>query len=368
VILTQKKIADKLHISLMTVYRALQNKTNVSEDTRKKVFELVKKYDYRPDNIARSLVLKKTNTLGLILPCITHSFFPEIARAIEDVANARGYHVILCHTNRNCRKEEEEISLLKAKKVDGMIITPVETRRSSAVYQGLHKIGIPFVFIDLYIEGFDCNFVGTDGVSGAHQAVEHLIKLGHKRIAYISGPLSASTAQNRLEGYRQALVRGGIAVDENLIIRTEGFEYLDGRKAAVEFLEMEKRPTAIFAANDPMAIGCYQILQREGVRVPDEVSLVGFSGTREADLISLTTVVQPAPDIGTTAARILIEQIENKTTGYRKIFLKTELVIRRSTRAKRGDIRLEKDSESIVFAKKGIKITGANPAGRGVRS
>ena len=332
---TQEEIARKLDISRMTVYRALYNKPDISEITRKKVLELVKEHGYQPNDVARSLVLKKTNTLGLILPCVTHSFFPEITRAIEEAANENGYHVILCHTNRNWKKEAREIDVLRAKKVDGMIITPVAGRKGICAYQQLKEMHLPFVLIDLYIDGFECNFVGTDDVAGAYQATKHLIDLGHILIGHLAGPLAASTARDRLKGYQQALKANGILFNAEYV-KMAGFEYEDGERAIGEFLKTKNRPTAIFAVNDPVAMGAYLTLKAMGLSVPDDMALVGFGGMRAGAFLGapLTTVVQPAQQIGKTAYQMLIEEIERGIKPAKKVQIIPSLLVRESCGAK----------------------------------
>lgn len=311
----------------MTVYRALSGRSDVSEDTRKKVLDTIREEKYTPNAIARSLVLKRTKTLGMILPCITHSFFPKVTRSVEDKANERGYHIILCHNNGNSEKEECEINLLCEKRVDGMILVPALDRDTPDVYIELQNKHIPFVMMDMRIDNFDCNFVGTDDVTGAFEAVEHLIKLGHSKIAYLGGPPNVSTSRDRLKGYRKALEEYGIEFDPDLVIEV-GFEEEDGVQAVKEILRRPKIPTAIFTVDDLVAIGVYFVLKDKGIRVPDDMALVGYAGLNEGRILEvpLTTVAQPVNEMGRTAAEMLIEIIskDNFRTDHRtrKVLLK----------------------------------------------
>ncbi|MBI4232425.1 LacI family DNA-binding transcriptional regulator, partial [Candidatus Peregrinibacteria bacterium] len=334
----------------------LHNKSNVSEDTKKMILEFIQEEKYTSNGIARSLVLKRTKTLGVVLPCITHSFFPKVTRAIEDKANEEGYHVILCHNNGSYEKEEREIENLREKRVDGMIITVPIDRDTPDIYIDLQKRRIPFVLLDSCIEGFDCDFVGSDDVAGAFEAIEHLIKLGHRGIAYVGGHPNSSPHRNRLKGYRKALEEYGIGFDPQMVFEG-GFEEEDGTRLSEEVLQSKKKPTAIFAVDDPVAIGVYFALKDKGVRIPEDMALVGYAGINEGRYLEvpLTTVVQPVKEIGKTAAEMLIEMIQNKNNNGRnhmprKVFLKPELIVRKSCGAcvvsnERGDEIMSKMGE-----------------------
>ncbi len=298
---------------------------------------MAEELNYRRNIIASSLVRQQTKVLGLLIPCVTFSFFPDIARAVEDTAREDGYHVLLCHSDDSVEREHEEIELLRGYQVAGLIITPAHDRgdEETDIFLQLKKDKVPFVLIDKFIEGLDCNFVGVDDRAGAYEAVSHLIGLGHKRIAYISGAKNASTNKGRLQGYEEALRDNNITLEPELTAG-DGWLEEDGYKAGRTLLELapEKRPTAIFAVNDLCAFGVLQAIKEKGLKVPEDVALIGFSDVKAASIatVSLTTVRQPTREIGKQAVRILLEEIENRTSDMKtkKVILKPELVIRKS--------------------------------------
>lgn len=340
--ITIEEIADKLGISHATVSDVLNDKwqeKGISEETKEKIVSTAGKLSYRRNIIARSLVTRQTKVLGLITQCVTYSFFPEIARGIEDTAREHGYKVLLCHSDDIPDREAEEIELLREHRVAGLIITPAHDRDNVDIFLGLQKDRIPFVLVDKYLEGLECNFVGTDDRQGAYEAVTHLIKLGHKRIAYIMGEKNASSTRDRLKGYQDALRDNNLIFDPQMIAGGDGFIEEYGYKAAQKLLALDKRPTAIFAITDMAAIGALQAITDSGLRVPEDIALIGFCDNKGSSTLSvpLTTVRQPAREIGRQAAMILLDEIENGIGEPKKIALKTELIIRRSCGAYLGN-------------------------------
>jgi len=337
---TIKEIAKKAGVSNATVSDVLNDRwreRRISQKTRDRVYQMAQELNYRRNIIASSLVRQQTKVLGLVIPCVTFSFFPDIARAVEDTAREGGYHVLLCHSDDSVEREHKEIELLREHQVAGLIITPAHDRGNEGVdiFLQLQKDKVPFVLIDKFIEGLDGNFVGVDDRAGAYEAVTHLIKLGHKRIAYISGSKNASTNKGRLRGYQEALRDNNFTLEPELTAG-DGWLEEDGYKAGRTLLELdpEKRPTAIFAITDLCAFGALQAIKEKGLRVPEDVSIVGFCDVKAASIatVSLTTVRQPTREIGKQAVQILLEEIENGTGDIRvkKVILKPELVIRKS--------------------------------------
>lgn len=350
---TIKEIAKKIGISHATVSDVLNDRwkeKRISQETRDRVYQMAGELNWRRNMVASSLVRQHTRVLGLLIPCVTFSFFPEIARAIEDTAKENGYHVFLCHSDDSAEREREEIELLREHQVAGLIITPAHTRgqQDTDILLQLKRDKVPFVLIDKYIDGLECNYVGTDDRGGAYEAVTHLIKLGHKRIAYISGPRNASSNQARLQGYHKALIDNNITPDRDLVAG-DGFLEEDGHMAGKTLLELasKKRPTAIFAVTDLCAFGALQTIKEKGLRVPEDMAIVGFADVKTASIatVSLTTVRQPAREIGEQAVQILLEEIKNGTGGIKKVVLKPELVIRKSCGA------------DLVNSKKRLSIT-----------
>lgn len=331
----QKELARDLKISRTSISRALNDLPGVSAELKAEIITEAKKKGYVHNNIARSLAVGKTNMLGLIIPCVTHSFFSEITRSIESVAKKRGYHVVLFHTDESYEQEKEGINLLRQLRVGGFIIAPAFDQKDISIYKDLKNNKIPFVLIDRYLKSFECNYVVTDSAVGAREIVTHLIKLGHKKIGHISGPLQASFAQDVLAGYRQVLNENNIPFREEWV-KTGGFENEDGYRCMKEFLEMEDKPAAIFAVNDPVAIGAFHAIKEAGLKVPDDIALVGFSDIESASLLEvpLTTVKEPTEDIGKIATEILIDEIEEGIKEARGVMLKPKLVVRESCRVK----------------------------------
>jgi LacI family transcriptional regulator len=337
---TIKEIAKKTGVSHATVSDVLNDRwreRRISQKTRDRVSQMAEELNYRRNIIASSLVRQQTKVLGLLIPCVTFSFWPDIARAVEDRAREDGYHVLLCYSDDSVEREHKEIELLREYQVAGLIITPAHDRGNEGIdtFLQLQKDKVPFVLIDKFIEGLDGNFVGVDDRAGAYEAVSHLIGLGHKRIAYISGAKNASTNKGRLQGYEEALRDHNLTLEPELTAGNGWFEE-DGYEAGRTLLELglDKRPTAIFSVTDLCAFGALQAVKEKGLRVPEDVAMVGFCDVKAASIatVSLTTVRQPIREIGKQAVQIILEEIENRTSDIRikKVILKPELVIRKS--------------------------------------
>jgi LacI family transcriptional regulator len=287
--------------------------------------------NYRRNKVASSLVRKKTDVVGLIIPCVTISYFPDIARSVQDTARSMGYQVLVCYSDDSVQREREEISLLLEHRVSGLIVTPAHERQDVAIFQELQRSKTPFVLIDKYLDGLDCNFVGTDDKKGAYDMVSHLIATGHRRIGCLCGPQKASTVRDRVMGYRQALIDNGITVEDELIAWGGWFEE-DGYQATEGFASLSPRPTAIFALTDMLAIGLMRGLSEKGIRVPNEIAVGGFADMRGVDVLHspLTTVRQPAVEIGKQAVQLLIGGIEKGGGKSRRILLEPTVIIRNS--------------------------------------
>jgi len=330
---TAKEVARALGISTMTVSRALNNRPNVDAKTREKVLETARKMGYIPNHIAKSLVLRKTNTIGVVVPEITHSFFPEVVRGIEEVSYQAGYHIILSHTAEDANREISAIETLVSKQVDGLLLSTSQNVADYEVYRQVIQRGVPLVFYDRCVKGIGASCVSLDDAECARKLTEHLISHGYQRIAHISGPPNVLISTTRLEGYRQALAEHGLPVEDELIVEG-GFHEGDGYRAMQQLLTLppEKRPRAVVAVNDPAAFGAMKAIREAGLRIPDDVAIVGFSDDIRANLMEapLTTIRQNAYEIGRRAARKLIDLIEEKSSQVEEIIVPGELVIRRS--------------------------------------
>ena len=330
---TIKDIAKKLNISPSTVSRALRDHPDISTQTKKRINSLAEELDYQPDSIAQSLKKRRTNLIGVIVPEIKHNFFSAAISGIEEVAYRAGYAIIVSQSNESYDRECVNVRALISNRVAGLLISISQTTEISDHFKLLERQGIPFVFFDRVCEDIEASKVVVDDFHGAFKAVEHLIKSGYKRIAHIAGPTHLSISQQRYNGYLSALNKYKIQYNENYVVHG-GLNEEDGIKGFQKLLKLDQLPDALFAVNDPVAIGAFEKIKEHGLKIPGDIALVGFSNNPITALIEppLTTVSQPAYKVGKAAAELLIEQIKSGENFIpRKEVLKTELIIRDST-------------------------------------
>jgi LacI family transcriptional regulator len=329
---TIKDIARLARVSHMTVSRVINNRPGVKAATKQRILKLVSELDYQPNLVARSLVVKRSRNLGMIITTIRNPFYLELAQGIEDTARSFGYNVILCCTNYDLSLEGEHIKELKRRGVDGIILTSAQVQDGHVA--ALAREGFPLVLVNRRVLDPDLmaqvDYVGIDNVKGGALALEHLIKLGHRRIGIIRGSLDSSVTVERMEGACQTLTRYDIALQDDLVF---GGDYLKGTgyDAAQRFLSLPHPPTAIFSLNDYMAFGVYDALMEQGVRVPEDMALVGFNDIEFASLkmVGLSTISQQKYTLGFMAVHRLMERIEGAHPG-REWILEPELIIRKS--------------------------------------
>ena len=330
---TLKQIAEALGISAMTVSRVINNKKNVDEKTRKKVLEKARSMGYTPNYLAKSLVSNKSFTIGVVVPEISHSFFPEVIRGIEEVAYQEDYQLILTHSAEDTEREKAAIETLRSKRVDGIMISCSQFTKDLSYFKELRSSGLPVVFFDRCLEdaGFSC--VGVDDKAAAKRITQHLIDHGYTRIAHLKGAQGLSIGQRRLEGFREAMRDSDLKVDEEWIVES-GLQEKGGYEAMKKLLELpaEKRPRAVFAVNDPAAFGAIEAIREGGLTIPDDIAIVGFSDDIRAELLSvpLTTVQQPAYEVGKKAAETLLNIINGEYKSEENIQVLTKLKIRSS--------------------------------------
>lgn len=330
---TAKEVAEKLGISTMTVSRVMNKRANVDEDTRTRVLEAAQELGYSPNHIAKSLVLRRTHTIGVVVPEITHSFFPEAIRGIEEVAYQARYHVILTHSAELADREKDAILTLEANRVDGILISTAQSVEDYDLYRQVIQLGMPIVFFDRCVRGIGASCVSIDDEESACRITKHLIDHGYERIAHLCGPQKVSIGRARLTGFKKALREKGTPAYNELIIES-GFQEADGYVAMERLLRLpvHLQPRAVVAVNDPAAFGAIKAIHEKGLRVPDDIALVGFSDDIRAALVlaPLTTVRQPAYEVGKRAAQKLIAVIEGTSPDIEDIVVKTDVVIRRS--------------------------------------
>lgn len=330
---TAKEVADRLGLSTMTVSRVMNKRTNVDEKTRRLVLAAAKELGYRPNHIAKSLVLRKTHTFGVVVPEITHSFFPEVIRGIEEEAYRSKYHLILMHSAESIEREKDAIVTLESKRVDGILLSTAQSVTDADFYKEIIELGMPIVFYDRCAYGIGASCVSIDDEESARRITGHLIGHGYDSIAHLSGSQRVSIGVARLKGFRQAMSERGRVVREDLIIEA-GFHESDGYAAMKTLLDRprESWPRAVVAVNDPAAFGAIKAIRERNLRIPQDIALVGFSDDIRAALMPtpLTTIRQPAYEIGKQAAAKLISVIEGTSPLVEEIVVKAEEVIRES--------------------------------------
>jgi LacI family transcriptional regulator len=303
----------------------------ISQETRERVAQAIAELDYLPNALARSLRHKQTKMIALVLSDITNPFFTAIARGVEDAAKEQGFSVLLCNTDESEQVERDYLSILVQKQVDGVLLVPASD--DGAAMGLLRARGVAAVVLDRRVGGAPVDTVRGDSVRGAYELVRHLTALGHRRIAALTGPLSVSTAADRVAGYKRALAEAGIPLDERLICAND-FSPRGGYRATQRLLAEGPRPSAIFGGNNFIAFGAFRALREAGLSVPEQISLVTFDDLPESWLMSpfLTTMNQPAYAIGRCATDLLVERLEGRAgPEAREIVLPAELVIRRSS-------------------------------------
>lgn len=328
---TIKDVALLAGVSTATVSRVLNRSAKVDQAALDRVEAAVEQLKYRRNLVARGLRTQRADIVSLICSDIENPFFTAICRGIEDYASKLGLSVVICNTDGNFDKELEYIDMLSSQSVAGVIISP--TSSSETDVSKLVRQGVAVVAVDRRLR-HKTDAVFIDNKLGAFQATDHLIKAGAERVACITGPRNVMTAQHRLAGYKAALSANGMLAEASLI-RFADFKDAGGMKAVRELLEGSGKPDAIFVANNRMTTGALLALREMGVRVPDEMSLVGFDDLPWADLVTptITTVRQPSYELGRAAARLLTERMQGlAAAGPREFILEPDLVIRDSSR------------------------------------
>lgn len=330
---TLKEIAQELGMSAMTVSRALNNKDNVDENTKKRVVEKANSMGYTPNHVAKSLVSSKTFTIGVVIPEINHAFFSEVISGIEEVTYKRNYQLFLTNSAEQAEREKSSINALQSKRVDGILISCAETSNDVGYYKKIIKTGLPFVFFDRCIEGIGASCVVVNDYESSKIITTHLIDYGYTEIAHLKGSEDVSVARKRKQGFSDALAEHGLFVDD-MYIEESGLNEKGGYRAMKAILERtgDKPPRAVVAVNDPSAFGAINAVKEAGLSVPSDIAIVGFSDDIRSELIEcpLTTVRQPAFLMGKTAAQKLIDTIDNQNEPIETLELKNEIIIRRS--------------------------------------
>lgn len=329
-----KDIAIDLGVSLVTVSKALRNHPDISEETRERVLKRMGELNYRPNLAARALVTGKSGLIGLVVPDLVHSFFSMIANSISKVLRENDYGLMIFSSQSDADLEEQEIDHLLARSADCLLIA--STRDALNYIHRIEEQQKPYILIDRAFSGVNANFVGVDDVQVGFQATEHLIEIGRRRIAHISVPF-VSPAIGRLEGYRRALRHYGLATHEHhLVMRLQGDHGGDtaGYDAMKKLLALDPVPDAVFCHNDPTALGAMKALLDAGLRIPEDIALIGAGNVRYSDClrVPLSTIDQGCEAIGEAAARLALTLLQSKSTpAPQTILLESTLIVREST-------------------------------------
>lgn len=322
-------------VSIATVSRVYNGSRRVDEKTRRLVVAAAEALDYHPNALARSLVHKSTETVALVVPDISNPFFPEVARGVEDAANGSGYNVILCNSDNRPEKEVAYCSVMRKRRVDGIIF--IMTGEETSHIAALNRAGVPVVLVDREPGDLPIDMVVTDNLEGGRAAAQHLLDLGHERLGTITGPLKTRTAADRLLGFQQVLEAAGRFRLE-YVTEGGGYDMPSGYLGMNRLLALPEPPTAVFAGNDLMAIGALRALEEAGMTAPRDVSVVGYDDIALASITSprLTTVAQPKYEMGYTAMEVLMRRLTESGSDPQRVVLRPQLVIRGSAAQPKG--------------------------------
>lgn len=327
---TIKDIAKEIGVSASTVSRALSDSPLVNAETKERVHRVARRLGYERNEVARALVMGSSGAVGLLVPDITNPFFSDVARGVGEIADRAGYGVILCNTDGRPDRELSYVRLMRRKRVDGLLLC--STTIDAPYLKEVQQAKTPFILVSRLCSNPDLPFVITDDRQGARLAVEHLIALGHERIGFIGGPENVQSSRDRFLEYAAVLSENDCAVVDAWHHFAD-FTQEAGREAGHRLLSLADRPTAVFAANDVTALGVLEVAEGMGLRVPGDLSLVGYDDISYASLprIQLTTIAQPAVEMGQIAADWLLSRIDADDVGTLQRVLKPRLVVRSTT-------------------------------------
>lgn len=331
---TIKDIASYTGFSVTTISLVLNNKAKkIPKSTKDTIFEAVEKLNYHPNQLAVSLVKKRTETIGLIISDVSNVFFSNLAKGVEDECRKKGWNLVLCNTNDKHERDLSYIQVLADKGVDGILFCmslDSDKKKALESIKLIEKLKLPFVMVDRFLEEADCCSVFVNHKQGGYIAARHLLELGHKRIGCVAGPMRLEDSRDRLSGYENALNEFGIPLRNELIF--EGYYNQESGAEAVDYL-LDQNVSAIFSFNDMSAYGVYNRLRKKGLSVPGDISLIGYDDIFFSEILDvpLTTVRQPVYEMGVEAVKQLVEEVENDSNSHKCITFQPNLIIREST-------------------------------------
>lgn len=332
---TINRVADRAGVSIATVSRAFADPQSVSEELRRRVHEAARLLNYRASRAARALRVGTTQAVGVVIPDLQNPFFTGVVRGIDLVLQAAGYTLLLSNADEDAKRERTILETLQAEGVAGIIFVPINDGRDT--YRQLLAPPVHTVAVDRLPTNLHADLVTVDNVEGTRTGVTHLIALGHRDIALLNGPSQHSTAVEREQGYRQALRAAGLPLRSELVYRGD-FREAGGYQGMRTLLALPHRPKAVFVANNLMTLGALRALHEAGIRIPDEIAVVGFDDMPWATSLNppLTAVSQPSQEIGAAAADLLLDRIARPERAIRHVILRTQLVVRTSCGASRA--------------------------------
>jgi LacI family transcriptional regulator len=327
---TMKQVAERAGVSISTVSHVINNTRAVSDEVRKRVLGIIDEMRYVPSAVARSLKNDKTNTIGVLVPNSSNPYFAELIRWIEDAAFESGYHIILCNAHGGAQKHTAYLRLLTEKRIDGLVLVASGADDDHDLL--LRHESVPIIQLERALPGLDADLILAGQEEGAYQATRHLIELGHRAISCVSGPADLPRSRERVGGFLRAMREAGLEVTEQAIVHAE-FTSAGGHAAFGSLLARPHRPTAVFVTSDLMAIGGLCAASGAGVRVPGELSVVGYDDIGAACYAAppLTTIAPPKREMARLAIGQLIERIRGDHEPLRSIALDSSLVVRAST-------------------------------------
>ena len=331
---TIKDIAKAIGVSVSTVSRALQDKPEISDETKTLVRETASKMNYRPNTMAVALKTRKSYSIGVVVPQIVSFFYATVVQGIEQVANELGYQVFVSSSNEDMIKEMQNVYGFLDHRVDGMIVS---LSKATDEFTHIHRIeenNVPLVLFDRTSKEINVPKVVANDADAAYMAVSHLIERGAKRVALITGPEHMLIGRNRFRGYRAALTNHGLPIDNRMIVRCN-LTVDDSREAVLKLFDMKNPPDAIFGINDEVAIGALYAVKEKGLKIPEDVAIVGFSNSRRSSYIepTLSTLDQNPMKIGVLAAKLLFDQIQGKPdfSENKEVIVPATLIVRASS-------------------------------------
>lgn len=332
--ITIKDLASNLGLSASTISRALNDHPDINVETKKLVHDLAEKLDYEPNFMARNLKSKNSNQIGIIVPEIKHDFFSKAISGIEEVAYKNGFTVIVSQSNEDEEREKLNANSLYQNRISGMIVSLSQTTKNVDHFRNLLKKGVKIVLFDRVTDDIDTYKVVIDDYQSSYDAVSYLISKGFKNIIHLAGPQNLTNCLDRYRGYKNAIMDANLKFREDLVFYG-GMHEDDGKKDLENLIDKKIKFDAIFAVNDPVAIGATVVLKKKGLKIPEDVAVLGFSNNPITEYVtpSITTVEQPAYEMGKLSASILISLIrgENIENGSKLISLPSKLIIREST-------------------------------------